>query len=83
MVYSSSDQEIKQLREKQRKTIKEETRDDSRSYKREEQKKGGRTKQPPFIMYVRPVMASQLDNHDGISNIKIYTMVKQSYMETI
>ena len=36
---------------KQRKPIKEETRDDSRSYKREEQKKkGGRTKQPPFYI---------------------------------
>lgn len=39
--------------EKTKEADPEEVRDDSRSYKREEQKKkGGRTKQPPFIVYV-------------------------------
>lgn len=70
---------------KQRKPIKEETRDDSRSHKREEQKKkGGRTKQPPFyyLHAFRHGKPSQT-NHEGIGNINIYTMVKQHYIETI
>ena len=34
-------------------------------------KKGGRTRQPPFIMYVQPWQAQPEYNHDGIiHNIK-------------
>lgn len=37
----------------------------------EQKKKGGRTKRPPFIMYVRSLTPAQLDNHEGIiHNIK-------------
>ena len=68
------DCELLDPRKETREADPEEARDDSRSYKREEQKKKcGRTKQPPFYILcacVQSWLPSQINHEDIIHNIK-------------